>query len=112
MARNYVQPGYTLEFIAPYDVAAGAGFKVGVAFAVATEAALSGAAVRGMLEGVFDLAKAGSQAWTVGAAIYWDDTNKVCTTTVGSNIKIGVAVVAVGSGAGETVGRVRLNGAF
>jgi predicted RecA/RadA family phage recombinase len=61
---------------------------------------------------VFDLTKAASQAWTVGAAIYWDNTAKVCTTVSAGNTKIGVAVAAVGNGVGETIGRVRLNGSF
>ncbi|MFD2855403.1 DUF2190 family protein [Seohaeicola zhoushanensis] len=60
--------------------------------------------------GVFELPKVGSQAWTVGAKVYWDDTNKVCTTTATANTLIGVAYEAVGSGAGETLGKVRLNG--
>ncbi|PQO22050.1 hypothetical protein C2I36_14990, partial [Rhodobacteraceae bacterium WD3A24] len=58
-----------------------------------------------------DLPKVGSQAWTVGAKIYWDGS--ACTTddATGSNPLIGVAAAAVGSGADETTGRVRLNGA-
>ena len=63
------------------------------------------------LTGVYDLPKTASQAWTVGAKVYWDNTAKACTTTVGSNTLIGIAVLAVGGGAGETTGRVRLNGA-
>ena len=31
--------------------------------------------------GVFDMAKTSAQAWTVGALIYWDDTNKVATNS-------------------------------
>jgi predicted RecA/RadA family phage recombinase len=42
--------------------------------------------------------------------VYWDDTNKLVTTTAGSNIAIGVAIKA--AAAGVTVGRVRLNAAF
>jgi predicted RecA/RadA family phage recombinase len=61
---------------------------------------------------VFDITKVGSQAWTVGAKVYWDDTNKRCTTVATDNTLIGVAVEAVASGAGDTIGRVRLNAAF
>lgn len=108
--KNYVQPGDVLTLNAPYDVASGAGFLVGSLFAVATYAATSGAEVEGATTGVVDLVKVGSQAWTVGAKIYWDNTAKACTTTSSGNTLIGAAVKAVGSGAGETVGRVRLNG--
>ena len=59
-----------------------------------------------------DITKVGSQAWTVGAKIYWDDTNKRCTTVATDNTLIGVAVEAVASGAGDTIGRVRLNATF
>lgn len=110
--KNFVQPGNRLTLAAPYDVTAGQGLLVGTMFGVAATTALNTAAVEVDFEGVFDLTKAASQAWTVGATIYWDNTNKVCTTTSSGNTKIGVAVAAVGSGAGETIGRVRLNGSF
>lgn len=108
--KNFVDAGETATLTAPYAVASGGGALVGTLFGVAQGAAASGATVVLSLRGTFDLAKTASQAWTVGAAIYWDDTNKVCTTTVGSNVLIGKALAAVGSGAGETTGRVRLNG--
>lgn len=110
--KNYVQPGQTLTVAAPYALSSGDGALVGSLFGVASADADSGADVEIVTEGVFDLAKVGSQAWTVGARIYWDDTNKYCTTTASTNKLIGVAVAAVGSGAGETTGRVRLSAAF
>ncbi|KAF0124703.1 MAG: hypothetical protein FD152_2940 [Xanthobacteraceae bacterium] len=87
--KNYVQPGNTITLTAPYAVASG-----------------------DALVGVFDITKVGSQAWTVGAKVYWDDTNKRCTTVATDNTLIGVAVEAVASGAGDTIGRVRLNATF
>lgn len=110
--KNFIQPGYVISVTAPYAVASGAGCLVGSLFGVATGAADNGAAVEIATTGVYDLKKVGSQAWTVGARVYWDDTNKECTTTASTNKLIGVAVAAVGSGAGETTGRVRLSGAF
>lgn len=111
--KNLVQNGDVLDLVAPYALAtAGLGFKVGSIFAVAQSDAANGAAVCGAVAGVYNLVKTASQAWTVGAKIYWDDTTKACTTTAASNLLIGVAVVAVGSGAGETIGCVRLSGAF
>jgi predicted RecA/RadA family phage recombinase len=108
--KNYVQKGETLSLTAPYAVASGAGFKVGSIFAVASGPADSGAAVEGATVGVFDLVKVSAQAWTVGAAIYWDDTAKLCDTTASGNTKIGVAVAAADNP--SATGRVRLNGAF
>ncbi|MGE0155183.1 MAG: capsid cement protein [Reyranellaceae bacterium] len=108
--KNYVQEGKTLTLTAPYAVLSGAGFQVGAIFAVATNAADNAAAVEGMTAGVFDLVKVGSQAWSVGDKVYWDDGNKRCTTVSTAGMLVGVAVAAVGNGAGETTGRVRLNG--
>ena len=110
--KNYVQPGATLTLTAPYAVTSGDGLLVGSIFGVAAGDAASGATVEAALTGVFDLTKIGSQAWTVGAKVYWDGSNKRCTTVTTDNTLIGVAVEAVAGGAGDTIGRVRLNGSF
>jgi predicted RecA/RadA family phage recombinase len=103
--KNYVQPGKTITLAAPYAVAAGDGLLVGAIFGVATAAAGNGEAVEAVLVGVFDLKKTASQALAVGDKVYWDNTAT-------SNTLIGVAVDAVGNGAGETIGRVRLSASF
>lgn len=108
--KNYVNNGETVTVPAPYDVNSGAGALVGSLFGVAQAGATAGNTVVLVPRGIFDLAKAASQAWVVGAAIYWNDTDKVCTTTASGNTVIGKAVAAVGGGASETIGRVRLNG--
>ena len=110
--KNYVQPGDTVSVTAPAALASGQLFKVGVLVGVAAAAADNGAPVEMVTEGVFEVTKTGSQAWTVGAAIYGVGTTTLVATTAttSGNILIGTAVAAVGSGAGETIGRVRLNG--
>lgn len=108
--KNFVQDGDLVTVAAPATVTSGAGALVGKLFGVAVSDAASGAQVVLATRGVFTLPKVGSQAWTVGADIYWDNTNKYCTTTATSNTLIGKAMVAVGSGSGETTGTVRLNG--
>ena len=110
--KNFVKPGNTITLTAPYAVASGDGLLVGAIFGVAAGSAASGDPVEAALIGVFDITKVGSQAWTVGAKVYWDDTNKRCTTVSTDNTLVGVAIAAVASGAGDTIGRVRLNGAF
>jgi predicted RecA/RadA family phage recombinase len=110
--KNYIQPGNTITLTAPYDVNSGDGLLVGSIFGVATGGALSGATVEAALVGVFDLTKVGSQAWSPGDRVYWDNTGKQVTKTASGNTLIGTATDAVGSGAGETIGRVRLNGSF
>ena len=104
--KNYIQPGNTITLTAPYDVTSGDGLLVGSIFGVASGAALNGAAVEAALVGVFDLTKVGSQAWSVGDTIYWDNTAKNCTKTTSGNTKIGVAVAAVDNAAGSTIGSV------
>lgn len=108
--KNSIQPGDTLTLTAPYAVAAGAGFLVGSIFAIANTTAAINTTVEGETVGVFELAKATGGAWTVGQRLYWDDTAKNVTGTAASNKLIGVATEAAGSG--DTVGRVRLSGAF
>ncbi len=110
--RTYIQPGHALTLLAPSDVASGDGLLVGAIFGVASHDALAGAEVETQLTGVVDIAKAASQAWTAGARVHWDNTAKRATTVASGNTPIGVAVLAVGAGAEETIGRVRLNGAF
>lgn len=108
--KNYVLEGDVLTLTAPEALTSGRGVLVGSIFGIATNAAASGDQVEVQLEGVFDVTKAAAQAWTAGQVIYWDNTAKNFTTTVGSNTKVGVATEAAQSAA--VIGRVRLNAAF
>jgi predicted RecA/RadA family phage recombinase len=110
--RNYIQPGQAITLAAPYDVVSGDGLLVGSIFGVASHDASTGAEIEAQLTGVVEITKVGTQAWTAGARVYWDDTNKRATNVATDNTLIGVAVLAVGAGADETIGRVRLNGSF
>lgn len=110
--KTYVQPGNTITLTAPYAVASGDGLLVGSIFGVAAGTAAIGEAVEAALTGVYDLKKVASQAWAAGDKVYWDNTAKEATKTTTSNTLIGVAVVAVAGGAGDTIGRVRLNASF
>jgi predicted RecA/RadA family phage recombinase len=112
MAKNFIQPGGTITLTAPYAVTSGDGLLVGSIFGVAAGDAASGATVEAALTGVFDLTKIGSQAWSAGDKVYWDNTNKEATKTATANTLIGVATEAVAGGAGDTMGRVRLNASF
>ena len=109
--KNYIAPGNVVAVPAPANVSSGDGVLVGSLFGVASYSALSGAEVEVKVNGVFELPKVSAQAWTVGAAIYWDDTAKKCTTAAGSepaNTLIGKAL-AVAANPSDT-GVVRLNG--
>lgn len=108
MAQNYIQDGDVLNLTAPYAVASGGGLLVGALFAVASGTLASGESGSCHTEGCWELSKNSAEAWTVGAKIYWDDTNKRCTTTATSNTLIGCAIEPAANP--SPVGRVRLNG--
>jgi len=108
--KNYVQKGENLTLPAPYAVQSGGGVKTGLVFGVAAGTAANGATVDLVTVGVFDLAKVSTDAFLIGAAVHWDDTAKLCTSTTSGNQKIGVAVVAAANPSGTVA--VRLNGMF
>jgi predicted RecA/RadA family phage recombinase len=110
--KNYVQHGNTITLTTPYAVASGDGLLVGSIFGVASGTAALGEPVEAALVGVYELKKLGSQAWAVGDRIYWDNTARQTTKITTSNTAVVVATEAVAGGAGDVVGRVRLNGAF
>lgn len=106
--KNFVQNGDVVTVPAPYDRLSGEGALIGGLFGVAQADVSSGDTAALVTRGVFTLPKTSAQAWTVGAAIYWDDTNKVCTTTASGNTLVGKAL-AVAANPSAT-GTVRLNG--
>lgn len=108
--KNYVQPGDVVTLTAPYDVASGAGALVGLIFGIAVGTVANGAVGEFSTQGVYDITALTTDTASVGAAAYWDNTNKRITTTVGSNTKVGVFMVAKING--DTTARIRLNGTF
>lgn len=95
--KNYVQDGKALTLAAPYARASGEGAKIGSIFGIAIAAISSGATGVFQTEGVVTLAK-DTTAITAGLKVYWDDTNKVVTATSTSNLPIGLAIAAAGTG--------------
>jgi predicted RecA/RadA family phage recombinase len=109
--NNFLQKGHNLTLVAPSGgVVSGSFYLIGSLLVCATVTADAAANFVGQVTGVFSVTKPGSQAWTQGAKIYWDNSAKKFTTTSGGNTLVGVAVEAVGSGASETTGKVRLDG--
>lgn len=114
--KNFIQPGRTVTLTAPYARLSGEGMQVGKLFAIANTNAASGAQVEGSTEGVHDLTKAtgAGTAPVEGGDVYWDNAAKATTAVVGSNLKIGHALLGA-TGAPPAVGdatmRVRLSGA-
>lgn len=104
--KNFTQSGDVITFTIPADVLSGGGMLFGKLFGVAVTNGKTGDDVAFNVAGVFDLPKTSAQAWTVGVPIYWDDTAKVATSTVGSNAQIGHAIAPAANPSGT--GRVRL----
>jgi predicted RecA/RadA family phage recombinase len=106
--KNFVQKDDVLTLVAPYAVASGGGMLVGHIFGVAQMDAAQGALVAVVTEDCFNLAKHAGDTFSAGDLVYWDDANKVATSTAANNHLIGGAIVAA-AGADATV-RLRLNG--
>lgn len=110
MSSNFVSPGKVMDFTAPAGgVTESQCLLIGALLVVAQAAAAAGERFAAAVDGVFDApaaTHASTQAWTEGQLLYWDDTAKVFTITVGSNTKRGVAAEAKASTSAK--GRVKL----
>lgn len=109
VAKNYVEEGDEIGITAGAAYSAG---DVNVSDGVLPGVMLTDAANGGKgtlkINGVFQLAKLGTDTFAVGDAVYWDATNGYCTVTATSNTLIGKAFEAAGSG--TTTMNVLLNG--
>lgn len=106
--QNFISPGDLVTVPALSAVSSGDGVLVGTLFGIAATDAESGANVAIKTTGVFELPKTSAQAWTVGAAIYWDGSVATTADGSGANTLIGKAL-AVANNPSAT-GIVRLDG--
>lgn len=101
--KNYVQEGCTVTFTAGADITSGSGLLLGsTLFGVACTNVANGAVGEAMICGGFSLPKA-AVTNTAFAAAYWDNTNKVTTTSSSGNTLIGFYAEAGGSAVATTV---------
>lgn len=108
--KNYVQPGDTLELIAPAGgVVSGTGYVIGALFVVAQVSAAAGAKFNGLAVGVCELPKVAAVTPAQGAIAYFNNTTKAVTGTTATGLfPIGVFTAAP-AGADATA-FVRLDG--
>ena len=106
--KNFVQDGETITVTAPYAVASGDGALVGSFFGIACNAAANAAPLELKLNGVFAITALSTDTGSLGAKVYWDNTNKRITTTASGNSLVGALTVA--KLAAETTATVRLSG--
>ena len=109
--KNFIGVGNRVTLTAAAVTTSGQPVLIGSLFGIAENAAAIGEPLVVVMNGIYDLTKTASQAWTVGQLIYWDVATSRVTNVVATNKLVGVAVLAVGAGAGEIVGRVRLTAA-
>lgn len=108
--KNYLQDGGIVVIAASPEAADSGEFLVsGGLSGVAQAAADNGAAVALKRNGVFEMLKTTSEAWTQGQPLFWNASTKKFTTTAGSNARRGVAWAAADSA--DTTGEVLLDGA-
>jgi len=95
---TFVQEGETIDYTPTAAVAAGTVVVMGTVGVGVVPVALA-ANERGSLvvDGVVRHAKTTNQAVSAYAKVYWDATNSVFTTTVGSNVLAGYSVAAAGA---------------
>ena len=98
--RNYVQEGDTIVATVPAGgVTSGQFILIGAVGGVAVNNYAAGESGVFNAGGVYELPKASSGAITQGAKLYWDNTNKVFTTTASGNTFMGYAWEAAADGA-------------
>lgn len=109
MAQNYVQEGDVLNYTnaSGSTIVSGTAILIGTWLGVALADIANGATGSVAIEGVFTVPKLSTDVVTQGAVLYWDNTNKRLTTTVGSNTQVGHAFAAAGNGA--TTVQIKLN---
>lgn len=105
--KNFVQLGDTVTLTMPADVSSGDVVVVGDQLGVAIMDGLTGERKPVKTTGVFNLPKATAMTFNEGVILYWDDTNKVVTTSASSNKAIGNAMEAGTNGPTSVL--VRLN---
>lgn len=106
--KNYISSGEIVSVAAPYARESGEAALVGSLFGVSITKVALGETMQMQTKGIVKHTKVTADVVAVGDKIYWDNTNKILTTTATSNKWVGVAVAAAGNTATEV--ELRLNG--
>lgn len=109
MAKNFIQPGNTVDLVAPADVLSGGVVHVGAFLGVAAYDAKSGVTVPVQLTGVFELPKVAGQTINPGDRCYWSLGHQAVSSVNASSDPLMGAATETSIGSATTV-RVRLKG--
>lgn len=104
---QYKKDGTVIDYTPSVAVAAGEVVVFGTLIAIAPVAIAANEPGSLQIRGEFEVAKVEAQAWAIGDAIYFDESENNFTTTSTSNVLAG-KVVAVAANP-STVGRIVLN---
>jgi predicted RecA/RadA family phage recombinase len=106
--KNYVAEGDLVDYTASGSPVNSGDFVFVSAYlwGFATNNIAVGATGALKTKGVFNYTKNQAEAWTVGAAVYWDNTNKVFTIAASGNTKVGVALLSAANP--SATGRIKL----
>lgn len=96
----------TVKYIHTADTVSDTIYLLGGRVMLAMNSVLANAENMFLARGHIEYAKTGGEAWVGGQLLYWDDTAKSFTTTVGTNTKAGFAMEPAASA--DTVGQVFL----
>lgn len=108
--KNYVESGKSISITTAGAKTSGEPIVIGALVGIPAATVAANVNVVCMLEGVYTLPKTTGTAWALGQKLYWDATNKKCTTVAGAddvNLPMGHAVEAAASA--DTSGTVRLS---
>lgn len=100
MAKNYIQEGNVLSYTATAAVASGAVVVIGKRIAIALADIAVGEPGAITAEGVFAVAKLGTDVVGLGDLLYWDAANNRLTSTAAGNTAAGFAAAPAGAGVG------------
>ena len=103
--KNFIQPGDSIDVIAPADVNSGAMVLIGSLLGVASNKVLSGASLSIGVTGVYEVPKLEANTWVVGNKVNYNTSTgefQLATTTLDN---AGTVVEAADNS--KTVGKVR-----
>lgn len=98
MAKNYIQEGAVLDYVAAAAIAAGAVVVMGKRIGIALGNIAIGETGSVAVTDVFSVAKLSTDVVAQGDLLYWDAANSRLTTTVGANLLAGYAAAPAGNG--------------
>lgn len=108
MKARFYQDGKTIDYTPAVALAAGDVVVLGNIIGIAQTDVPANTLTGLDIEGVFEFVKKANDIVTAGAAIYWDNSNKVATVTAGSGkVYAGFAIEASAATTGYV--RVKIN---